>query len=666
MTTLPIPSLRSLRALASLVMALAVIFAATAAGASAAPANGEVVLTLKSGAQSSLLREGVKASPRSGKGKVQTVKLPVSELELGATSLVKTGATLTLSDSGKSAKLKDVELKIGATSTAISAKLDGKSKVFFRAKGAASVDGLSVRVSGPLSLTGSGAKALREALGLDEISGGKLGSTSILASVKAATPVPTPVVPDTPKKQPEEPKEAYPYAAECPVPAVEGNPGFGEAPGKVSGIAASPIFAPGIGQEVTGGDIDWGFKDSFRSYVLLVPPAGSLQALVGANPAGPTMGIPGSFWSFPTSGGEYEAGSAPDHSGDKLVVDGTGTVLFCKPGHGFNIALKNPTVTIDGENSRITATVGANMNGVWYPYQRADIATLDLSSIEPDVTDGGNTLAWEDVPVKLTANGELALGAIYPENEALDPITVETSLQRPLTTQCTIATATTEPPPTVDFTLAALPTLNSPVTGSGGTINWGLRRGTRNTVVLGGGAFTMLGGATESYPGNMGGGPAAPPAGGNGKFFRFPISSYQYEVGTADPSDDRLIATSQASIGLCNPNAGGYGVVLSRPTLVIDGANSRLVANAYSFQKDKGWAGGRVEVVDLDTSGINAVTATGTVSWGEVLADESSLTTGIPVAGAIQTEALSLAGLVPASTATGWDPVAAQIVLPTP
>lgn len=662
MSTLPIRSLRSPRQLALLVLALAAVLGTTGAPASAAPASGEVVLTLKRGAKSSLLREGVKVGPGSGKGRTRTVKLAVAELELGGASVVKTGATLALSGGGESAKLRDVTLKIGAASTAISAKLGGKSRVFFRARGAASVDGLSVRVSGPLALTGNGAKALRGALGLDGISGGRLGSAAVLASMSAATPVPTPLVPDPPK-QPE--KEAYPYASECPVPAVEGNPGFGEAPGQVAGIAPSPSFGAGTGQEVTGTEIDWGFKDSFRSYVAFVPPAGSLQALDGAvaHPNG-SMALAGSYWGFPTSGGTYEAGAAPDHSDDKLVVDGTGTVLFCKPGHGFNIALKNPAVTIDGASSRITATVGANMNGTWYPYQRADIAELDLSAIEPEVADSGNTLEWKDVPATLSADGELALGAIYDEGEALDKVTVKTTLNRPLLSQCAIAAGSTAPEPTVGFGLAALPTLSDPVTGSGGTINWGFRRAFRSTIQTNG-SFALLGGAGASYPGNMGGAAGTPPTGGDGKFFRFPIAGYRYDDGGAGGADDRLIATSEATVGFCNPTHG-YAAMISKPTLVIDGTDSRLTANVYSFQTGKGWIGGRVDLVDLNSTGVDAVAVAGDVSWGQVLPDETQMTAGIPTDGGFLTEALKLASMSLGGSAGSFDPVAAQIELPAP
>jgi len=905
MNTLPLrsPRKRRLRALVALAGA-ALASAALSASASAAPATGEVALTLKSGAKSSLVREGVKATPRSGKGDTQNVKLPVSELELSGKARILTGATLTLSANGKSAKLRQVAFQVGNGGGALSAKHAGKRKVFFRTRGAASVDGLSVRLGGPLSLTAKGAKALRQALGLPGITAGKVGSASARAVVSVATPVPAPPAPL--KYDDGGLKPADPYSAQCPIVAVEGNPGFGEAPGEVSGtlpaptfgaearevtgtalewgfkasfrsyvlnvdkkagdslvtldgatasaanmaaalaffdfpvgggdyeagtaapgdeklvaegtgtvvfcktghgfsfvlrnptltidgadsritadvganmngewyplqradiaeldltgkdpvvsgdtvswegipaklspdgatatglypanealdsvsvevelgpeppepypyeaqcsvptgggggmgeapgtvdgIAPTPTFDAGTSQPLDGTELEWGFKSSFRSYVLMVPPAGSLQPLDGATASavGPGMAGPTAYFGFPTDSGTYEAGSAPDHSDDKLVADGEGTVLFCKPGHGFNVVLKNPTVTVDGEDSRITADVGVNLNGVWHPFQRVDIASLDLSAVEPTFTDGGNTVVWDDVPAILTEDGETAIGGIYGEGDPLDSITVKTSLDRPLLTQCTIASGLVETPPAVSFPEQTLPTLTSPVTGSGGTINWGFRRSTRNSV-SGSGNFQMLGGATESFPGNMGGSASTyPPAenAGLGKFFRFPISEYQYEEGTGDPGDDRLIATSEATVGFCNPGQGNYGLLISKPTLVIDGSSSRLIANVYSWAGPfmsgpaKGWiGGGRIELVKLDTSAIDAASGGSTVTWGEVSADNTPMMSGIPIdyseEKGLRTTALSLASLTEASTKTvgSFDPVSAQITLPTP
>lgn len=649
--------------------ALAVL--ALASTASAAPATGELVLTLKSGAKSSLLREGVQVAPRSGKSK--TVKLAVADLDL-TTRTLRTGAALTLSADGKSVKLNDVQLKAGAKDSAISAKQGGKRKVFFRVAGSAQAIGSALSGNGALSLTGAGAKALRAALGLDGITAGKLGSGAFTAALKI----------DDGGPKPEQPKvDPYPYASQCPIGAVAGAPGgAGDAPGPVNGIAAAPVFNTGTSQGVTGTEVDWGFKQSFREYVLNIggpSSAGALQPLDGAGavPSGTGMADADSFFSFPASGGTYERGVAADHSDDKLVVEGTGTVLFCKSAHGFNVVLKNPTVTIDGANSRITADLGANFSGTWYPFQRVDVADLDLGGVTPTITDGGTAIAWSEVPATLTADGSKAsgLGGFYAAGEALDPITLKTTLQRPVLPGCTID-AGTAAPAAVTFTPDVPPTLTSPVVRSGknlGTINWGFRRSPRATTFTGGGAnaFQLLGGANEGFPGAMGGGNSLPPAGGLGKFFRFPISSYQYEAGTADPADDRLIATSNATVGFCNINQGNFGLIISKPTLVIDGANSRIVANAYSFAGSfgggpvGGWSGGRVKLVNLNITGINAATGVGTVKWGEVNADFEPLQNGIPVAGGLQTEAFSKLGLTIASTASGgMDPVAAQIVLP--
>ena len=39
---------------------------------------------------------------------------------------------------------------------------------------------------------------------------------------------------------------------------------------------------------------------------------------------------------------------------------------------------------------------------------RADIGELGRGCIEPVVSDGGNTIVWEDVPAQLSADGDLA------------------------------------------------------------------------------------------------------------------------------------------------------------------------------------------------------------------------------------------------------------------
>jgi hypothetical protein len=680
MASTQLPQRRAGRLLAVLA-ALAGTAALTAAPAAADAGSGTATLTFaKQSKATSLSAQGVKVLSVDAKGGstvktgTQVVELPLAELTIagnGAKAL--TASKLKFSLGKKKALFGDVVFDVAGDSTSVSAKLGKRQLVLFRAAGAATIDASSVKLDqAALRLTGNAARAIKARLGLGVLASGKVGSLGLESKLTA--PLAKPATPE-PKKVDPPKTDPYPYASECPVPSVEGSGAFGTPPGKVSGIAPAPTFSPGVSQDVLGTSIDWGFRTSFREYVIFAPPAGSLQTLdgAGASAAGAGMAAPTAFFDFPVGGGKYEPGSEPDHSDDKLFADGAGTVLFCKPGHGFNVVLKNPTVTIDGDDSRITADIGVNANGTWYEFQRVDIADLDLSSVEPTIADGGNTLVWEDIPAKLTADGVLATGlSIYNAGEPLDPITVKTSLNRPLLAECNIDASTAAPEPVVAFGLADLPTLTDPVTGSGGTIDWGFRRGTRNTItsfgVPAGGGFQLLGGATEGYPGNMGGGATEAPSGGLEKFFRFPISEYAYDEGASgDPADDILIATSQATVGFCNPAAGqSYGVVLSKPTLIVNGASSRLVANAYSYQAGKGWAGGRVDLVNLNATGVNPVAGSGTLSWGDVPADNSPLKVGVPVTGAISTNALALANLIPAATGTGWDPVSAQIVLPAP
>ncbi len=664
------PIRRSRRRRARIVaVAATVAFAAAALAttAAAAPASGDTAIRLADHDNGRTLSgQGVTVVAKgTGTESGRTLTLPITAAETGkpASATPAPSSWLRFERGGRGVALTDISLDLA--SGQLTGKLAGEQTAVFWLGATPTVDpaiGMLTLRAGELVLIRDAAKVLRQRLELERpLRGNGVGAIWLAAAIAPLPPAPAPPVPPAPDPEPE--TDAYPYEAQCPVPSVEGSGGFAEPPVEVGGIAPSPVFNAGTSQEVTGTTVNWGFKDSFREYIAFVPPAGSLQAVegAGANPAGPNMGIPGSFFDFPVATGTYEAGSAPDHSADRLVADGSGAALLCKSGHGFNIVIKNPTVTLDGEDSRITVDTGANLNGTWYPFQRVDLAELDLSAVEAELSDSGNTIVWEDIPATLTADGAEALG-VYGAGEALDPITVETTLERPLLAECAIESGTFAPEPVVDFTLAPLPTLDDPVTGTGGTINWGFRRALRSTVKSNG-SFVLLGGTTESYPGNMGGADEPAPEGGQGKFFRFPVSSYEYDDGEAGGADDRLIASSEATLGFCNAKHG-YAAVLSQPTLVIDGAESRFIANAYSLQKGKGWIGGRVDVVDLDSTGVDATSAGGTVSWGEILGNEEPLSSGIPATGGLLTGALKLAAMSEGGAEGTFDPLAAQIQLP--
>ena len=645
--------------------------------ASAAKADGSAKIKAQPGkAKTNLFKKGAKLRG-PGKGRANRADLSVVSIAFGDVVRVKTRGAIKFQRGKRSVVVGGLVFKLRARNTVVAGKVGRKQVNLFRAHGKRLDLANTVALDkAGLALTRAGAKALGPKLGIERLRPGRLGELTLNAVQNDIAPRP---------QQPEQPKphqpDPYPYAAQCPVSAVEG-PTFSEPPGKAPTPAPDPVLGE-LSQDVVGTTIEWGFLQSFRSYVLNVPPSGSLQTLDGATASavGPAMAAPNAFFGYPVGSGAYENGGTADRSADRLIANAGGTVLFCKSGHGFSYVIKDPTVIIDGEDSRLVADVGTNQHGTWYDFQRAELAELDLTDADITVEDGGNTVVWEGIAATLTTAGEVVLGRIYEAGDPLDDLTVRASLDRPLLADCGVDSGLATPP-SVDFTLAPLPTLSDPVVVDGegdavGTINWGFRPSTRFTVANGG-KFLTYGGATEGFPGDMGGISNKPVSegGGKGKFFRFPIASYEYDAGTADPSDDRLIAHSEASVGLCKPqtSSGNYGVILSKPTLIIDGESSRIVANAYSFagpfgaDPARGWAGGRVELVDLDTSGVEAIVGSGTVTWGDVTEDGVPLEDGIPVAGPLKTEVLSLANLTIDATEdlAKWDPVAVQIEDPTP
>jgi Htaa len=585
---------RALTALATLALSVA----ATTGVATASPASGEVEFSMKPGAESSLLRQGIKAKTgksgsakrvlaRQGKGGTQKVALPVVDLELRQAATVETAGALALSLEGRKATLRDLTLQVAGKETAISAKLGGKRLVVFRAKGEAKIDSSSLALNGAkLSLTGGGASALRQRLDLEQLSAGRLGTLDVDALL---TPVASPSTPAPKSEQPKGP--ADPYAKQCGVPLKS----------TVQGSAADPAAPPTLSSpaNVTGGSVQWGFQESFRFYVVTL----SGGAIVPIAPASqPTPPIGG--FRFPAgSGGGYVLGAAGDPSDDEAIVNGSGEVVLCNAPHGFRITLSNPTVTIDGGESRLTVDVDTNMSGIHTPSQRVDLAELDLGDAASFYSENAKTVTWGDLPVTLTEAGSEALQLCnpmapgpcgYEEGDSLEPLTVTaatdaTEAAWPFAASCNIAipaTASSWPP------APAAPLAEPALTGgqaiSEGSIEWGFRNSLRNTVQTNG-AFNLSGGATRSDAVDMS---------GSGKFFSWPATTGEYEPGTPG----RLILRGAGTVALCN-TAHGFGTVLSNPTLVVDGAKSRLSMDVAT-RLGTSWTWGRVDVASVTTGGI--------------------------------------------------------------
>lgn len=164
--------------------------------------------------------------------------------------------------------------------------------------------------------------------------------------------------------------------------------------------------------DVVGGSLDWGFKETFRTYVS----AGNGNPPI-AVADGATRNADGTF-RFPAASGEYDAaaGTATVHYG--------GTVVFSYPAHFFTITLANPTVVLDGTAGSLLADVDLTVSGGGFEpvsVDQAEIATLGGTGAgQPD----GTTVTWRDLGTTMTEIGASAFAGFYGAGTALDPATV--------------------------------------------------------------------------------------------------------------------------------------------------------------------------------------------------------------------------------------------------
>jgi Tol biopolymer transport system component len=416
------PVVTRITASAAIAIALlaALLCGAGAAAGSAHAASARGVLTFKpGGGAGDLLRVRAVAPARQGR---VAVELPVAALDLRRPARVKLRGALRLKVGRLGVVLRNPRATVGTSRLALSARLGGKRRVFLVTRRPARRptvkrgDGELRLRRMPVALTRGGARALRAALGLEQLAPRSFGHVALNAKFlkpkrKATSPVPSgpkPSGPGAPVNPPAgPPADPDPYAF-CPITT-------GSGPGSPGGEPAPPLASPTLAapSPIGSGGLSWGFKASFRAYVSNGNGNPPLSGLGGA-----TIDPGGSF-AFPVDGGQFEDGQTP-----RAVVNGEGEAVFCFPSHFFRIAMLNPTATIDGPQSRLTADIDSNLYGTEYGPWRTDVATLDSSAVEPQYSNDGQTVTWAAVPATLTADGAAAFGGLYTAGTALDPVTV--------------------------------------------------------------------------------------------------------------------------------------------------------------------------------------------------------------------------------------------------
>ncbi|SFR92070.1 Htaa protein [Agromyces sp. CF514] len=169
--------------------------------------------------------------------------------------------------------------------------------------------------------------------------------------------------------------------------------------------------------KVTAGSLDWGFKESFRSYL--------------------TSGIANGDWTLTGVTEDagvftFVGGSGSLEESGRGVLAYTGSVEFTGHDGALDTTIANPKVELDGEGGAILLldVAGTTQDGAPVDLKSVRFAELDLGE---GVTVVDGVLTGEAAAV-LTADGAAAFGT-YPADEELDPV----SFTATVSSDCVVA-----------------------------------------------------------------------------------------------------------------------------------------------------------------------------------------------------------------------------------
>jgi hypothetical protein len=191
-------------------------------------------------------------------------------------------------------------------------------------------------------------------------------------------------------------------------------------------LALSVFAAPTADScEVDAATLDWGFKESFRSYITGTIANGEWTLADGAT------------YSTPEFGFADGAGTLTDGAG---TVSFDGSIEFTGHGGILDTTISNPRLMFgDGAATLVLDVSGTTQAGD--PVDAADVnfATIDLSGAPTD----GRQFTVADAPARLTADGAAAFGT-YEAGEALDPVSFTLDIDSACATQLTAKPADLE------------------------------------------------------------------------------------------------------------------------------------------------------------------------------------------------------------------------------
>jgi len=167
---------------------------------------------------------------------------------------------------------------------------------------------------------------------------------------------------------------------------------------------------------IEGGEVDWGIKQSFRSYVKSPIAAGQIELSGGAVEAADGT------YEFPVESGTYDSASRA------TAVQAAGAVRFAAHFVAgvpvLDLTISNPSVVFEGEAGTVFVDVRSKSQatGEFEESQGVEFATLDTSAVAPSFA--GETVSLAGIPATLTADGAAAFGPSYSAGMELDPLGV--------------------------------------------------------------------------------------------------------------------------------------------------------------------------------------------------------------------------------------------------
>lgn len=174
---------------------------------------------------------------------------------------------------------------------------------------------------------------------------------------------------------------------------------------------------------VTGGTIEWGFKQSFRSYFFGGFAHGVFTPSEGVSFAGNQTGADGRV-VWPVASGSVDSATA-------ATASGSGEANFTAHDGAMNTTLSNPTVEINGTEGVIKLDYAGNefdmSGGTPTPISGTQVvaATFDLTAA-PDFHAGGTTTLTSGSSI--IGDDFVPAFSNYPSGSELDPVTANLTI----------------------------------------------------------------------------------------------------------------------------------------------------------------------------------------------------------------------------------------------